>query len=95
MRKIVLYMFTTLDGFTAGPNGEFDDYEPSVLGVNPILGRSFTDAEGASSVFPTRRFCDRRSDDRPVQGISKSAMLSALVRRRCVGSGLLCRRSRA
>jgi dihydrofolate reductase len=30
MRKIVLYMFTTLDGFIAGPNGEFDDYEPSV-----------------------------------------------------------------
>lgn len=22
-------MFTTLDGFIAGPNGEFDDYEPS------------------------------------------------------------------
>ena len=22
-------MFTTLDGFVAGPNGEFDDYEPS------------------------------------------------------------------
>lgn len=29
MRKIILYMFTTLDGFIAGPNGEFDDYEPS------------------------------------------------------------------
>ena len=29
MRKIVLYMYTTLDGFIAGPNGEFDDYEPS------------------------------------------------------------------
>jgi hypothetical protein len=30
MRKIVLYIFTTLDGFIAGPSGEFDDYEPSV-----------------------------------------------------------------
>jgi len=29
MRKIILYMFTTLDGFIAGPNGEFDPYEPS------------------------------------------------------------------
>lgn len=29
MRKVVLYMFTTLDGFIAGPNGEFDDYVPS------------------------------------------------------------------
>ena len=29
MGKIVLYMFTTVDGFIAGPNGEFDDYEPS------------------------------------------------------------------
>lgn len=30
MPKISLYMITTLDGFIAGPNGEFDDYEPSV-----------------------------------------------------------------
>ena len=30
MNKIILYMFTTVDGFIAGPNGEFDDYEPSV-----------------------------------------------------------------
>jgi dihydrofolate reductase len=29
MRKIILYMFTTLDGFIAGPNGEFDDFDPS------------------------------------------------------------------
>jgi dihydrofolate reductase len=29
MRKLILYMYTTLDGFIAGPNGEFDDYEPS------------------------------------------------------------------
>lgn len=29
MRKIVLYMLATLDGFIAGPNGEFDEYEPS------------------------------------------------------------------
>ncbi|MEZ4712733.1 MAG: dihydrofolate reductase family protein [Caldilineaceae bacterium] len=30
MRKLILYMFTTLDGFVAGPNGEFDEYEPSL-----------------------------------------------------------------
>lgn len=29
MRKVVLYMFTTLDGLIAGPNGEFLDYAPS------------------------------------------------------------------
>lgn len=29
MRTLALYMFTSLDGFIAGPNGEFDDYEPS------------------------------------------------------------------
>lgn len=29
MRKIVLYMFMTLDGLVAGPNDEFDDFEPS------------------------------------------------------------------
>ncbi|MDQ5811246.1 MAG: dihydrofolate reductase family protein [Actinomycetota bacterium] len=29
MRNVVLYMFTTLDGFIAGPNGEFLDYDTS------------------------------------------------------------------
>src|ERR1043165_4956809 len=29
LRKVILYKFATLDGFIAGPNGEFDDYEPS------------------------------------------------------------------
>ncbi len=29
MTRVVLYMFTSLDGCIAGPNGEFDDYEPS------------------------------------------------------------------
>ena len=29
MRKIILYMFMTLDGFVAGPNDEFDEFEPS------------------------------------------------------------------
>jgi dihydrofolate reductase len=29
MSTLVLYMITTLDGFIAGPNGEFTDYEPS------------------------------------------------------------------
>ena len=29
MREIILYMLATLDGFIAGPNGEFDEYEPS------------------------------------------------------------------
>jgi dihydrofolate reductase len=29
MRNIVLSMVITLDGFIAGPNGEFDDFDPS------------------------------------------------------------------
>lgn len=29
MSNLVLYMITSLDGFIAGPNGEFTDYEPS------------------------------------------------------------------
>jgi dihydrofolate reductase len=29
MGKIILYMFTSVDGFIAGPNGEADDHEPS------------------------------------------------------------------
>jgi dihydrofolate reductase len=29
VRKLSLYMITTLDGLIAGDNGEFDDYEPS------------------------------------------------------------------
>lgn len=29
MGRLVLYMFTTADGFIAGPQGEFDSYEPS------------------------------------------------------------------
>jgi dihydrofolate reductase len=28
MGRIISYMFTTVDGFIAGPNGEFDDFEP-------------------------------------------------------------------
>jgi dihydrofolate reductase len=28
-RKVILSMFTTLDGFIAGPNGEFDAFNPS------------------------------------------------------------------
>lgn len=30
MRKIILFMYITLDGFVSGPNGEFDDFEPSI-----------------------------------------------------------------
>lgn len=33
MRKLVLYMFTTLDGCMAGPNGELDFYEPTAQEV--------------------------------------------------------------
>jgi len=29
MGRVVLYMFMTADGFIAGPQGEFDSYEPS------------------------------------------------------------------
>jgi dihydrofolate reductase len=29
MAKLIVYMFTSADGFIAGPNGEFDPYEPS------------------------------------------------------------------
>ena len=29
MRKVILYMFTSPDGFAADPDGEFDDYETS------------------------------------------------------------------
>jgi dihydrofolate reductase len=45
MRKIVLYMFTTLDGFIAGPNGEFDDYEPSVE-ESKFANAFFSSADG-------------------------------------------------
>lgn len=45
MRKIVLYMFTTLDGFIAGPNGEFDDYEPSAE-ESKFANEFFGSAEG-------------------------------------------------
>jgi dihydrofolate reductase len=41
VRKLILYMFTTLDGFIAGPNGEFDDYEPSdeeMVFANEVFG---------------------------------------------------------
>jgi dihydrofolate reductase len=29
MRQLVLHIHTTLDGFISGPNGEFDEFEPS------------------------------------------------------------------
>lgn len=29
MRKLILHMHTTLDGYIAGPNGEFDAFQPS------------------------------------------------------------------
>lgn len=29
MRKLILYMLMTVDGFVSGPNDEFDDFEPS------------------------------------------------------------------
>lgn len=45
MRKIVLYMFTTLDGFIAGPNGEFDEYEPS-LAEHQFANELFSAADG-------------------------------------------------
>jgi hypothetical protein len=45
MRKIVLYMFTTIDGFIAGPNGEFDDYEPSVE-ESKFANAFFSSADG-------------------------------------------------
>ncbi|CAN5867563.1 dihydrofolate reductase family protein [soil metagenome] len=45
MRKIILYMFTTLDGFIAGPNGEFDDYEPSAE-EHQFANELFSKADG-------------------------------------------------
>jgi len=45
MRKIVLYMFTTLDGFIASPNGEFDEYEPS-LEEHQFANELFAVADG-------------------------------------------------
>jgi dihydrofolate reductase len=38
-------MFTTLDGFIAGPNGEFDDYEPSAEEMR-FANRLFASMDG-------------------------------------------------
>lgn len=43
MAKLIVYMFTSVDGFIAGPNGEFDPYEPSAEEMdfaNELFGAS-------------------------------------------------------
>src|SRR4029453_7865366 len=53
MGRVVLYMFMTADGFIAGPQGEFDSYEPSSA-EQEMANEFFRGADAIMLTYSTR-----------------------------------------